>query len=40
MLLTLKPASWGSGHTVEMIRLIVERHLGILATLWGLNRSR
>jgi hypothetical protein len=40
MLLNVKPMSWGAGCAAEMIRLIVEKRLGILATLWWLNRSR
>jgi hypothetical protein len=37
MLLNVK---LGAGRAIEMIRLIVEKRLSILATLWGLNRSR
>ena len=40
MLLNVKPRSWELVAQPGRIRLIVEWRLGILAKLWGLNRSK
>jgi len=40
MLLNVKQRSWELVAPPERIRLIVERRLGILVELWGLNRSK
>lgn len=40
MLLSFKQRSWELVAPPKRIGLIVERRLGILAELWGLNRSK